>query len=204
MGQLPSSGTGGPSADVSLVGRIAGGDGRALEELYDRYSQRVFALASSITGDTGHAEQAVTQVFLTLWRDPGRFDPGRDGFASWVLAAVHDRSVDVVRRDDTLRRRRAQLAEDAEAYVVGGPDPPGPNGVPWPGQPAEQVRTALRRLPDDQREALVLAYYAGYTQREIATLTETPLGTVKTRMLAGMRRLHALLDGADTTEGVGR
>ena len=209
MGQLPPSQAGGHSVDGALVRQVAGGDVRALAELYDRYGPMAFALAGRITGDTGHAEDAVAQVFVSLWRDPGRFDPARGAFGSWVLAAVHHKAVEMVRRDEALRRRRAGLAQDAEEYVAGGQDPAvadplGGLGLGGPGSDGGPVRTALQRLPDGQREALILAYYAGYTQREIATLTETPLGTVKTRMLDGMRRLRDLLDGVDTGEGVGR
>jgi RNA polymerase sigma factor (sigma-70 family) len=174
-----------------LVARVVEGDPAALEALYQRYGRPCFALAARILGDVGLAEDVVQEVFLAVWRDAGRFDVTRGGFASYLLAMTHHKAVDVVRREENLRRRRAgpEHLESRES-----PAPPVPDEV-WATIQGERVRAALVRLPAPQREALALAYFGGYTQREIAGLTATPLGTVKTRMLAGMARLRDLLAG---------
>lgn len=193
-----------PEADASdgiLVRRVAEGDDSALEALYDRYGRPAFALARRITADPVFAEEVVQEVFLALWRDPEKYDPARGGFPSWLLATTHHKAVDAVRREETVRRRRATLADEAAAYTSAASDLPPVEDAAWSGLRGERVRQALGLLPEPQREALVLAYYAGYTQREIAERTNTPLGTVKTRMLAGMRRLRDLLDGVSDAEG---
>jgi RNA polymerase sigma factor (sigma-70 family) len=195
-----------PEADASdgvLVRRVAAGDHAALEALYDRYGRPAFALARRITGEPVFAEEVVQEVFLALWREPGKYDPERGGFPSWLLATTHHKAVDAVRREETVRRRRAQLAAEADWFTsASAADVPPVEDAAWAGLRGERVRQALGALPPAQREALVLAYYAGYTQREIAERTNTPLGTVKTRMLAGMRKLRDLLDGVSDTEGV--
>jgi RNA polymerase sigma-70 factor (ECF subfamily) len=178
------------------VGR---GDGRALEELYDRYARPAYALARRVTGDATFAEEVVQEVFLAVWRQPERFQASRGGFASWLLAAVHHKSVDAVRREEAVRRRAVAL------QAVAGPDPaeaPADRTEEVVEQRlrGERVRRALRELPTAQREALTLAYYGGYTQREIASLTSTPLGTVKTRMHRAMQQLRGVLDDLDDHE----
>ena len=193
-----------PEADASdgmLVRRVADGDDGALETLYDRYGRPAFALARRITGDPVFAEEVVQEVFLALWRDPVKYDPERGGFPSWLLATTHHKAVDAIRREETVRRRRVTLADEAATFTSATTDLPPVEDAAWSGLRGERVRRALGSLPEPQREALVLAYYAGYTQREIAERTNTPLGTVKTRMLAGMRRLRHLLDTVSDGEG---
>jgi len=180
--------------DADLLRRMRAGDREAIVDLYDRFRRPAFALARRILGDDGMAEDVLQEVFLSVWRDPTAFDRTRGGVASWILAVVHHKAVDAVRREESQRRRRA-LAEDELALDA----PTATRTVEddaWSRLVAEQVRTALGALSDAQREALTLAYYGGYTQREVAALTGAPLGTVKTRMLAGMRRLRQELGGA--------
>ena len=130
-----------------------------------------------------------------MWRDPSAYDRARGSFSSWLLAVVHHKAVDAVRREESQRRRQTLAEEDsALAEPVTARDV---EEEAWTRVVAEQVRAALGLLSQPQREALTLACYGGYTQREVAALTGTPLGTVKTRMLAGMRRLKAEL--GDTT-----
>ena len=192
-------------SDGGLVRRLTEGDDHALEALYDRYVRPAFALARRITGDPVFAEEVVKEVFLSLWRDPAKYDPQRGGFPSWLLAATHHKAVDAVRREQSLRSRRATLAEEAAYYSTpAATDLPPVEDAAWAGLRGERVRKALSNLSPPQREALVLAYYAGYTQSEIAQRTGVPLGTVKTRMLAGMRRLRLLLDEAADPAGGGR
>jgi RNA polymerase sigma factor (sigma-70 family) len=175
------------SGDVDVMRRIRAGDRTAVDELYERFRRPAFALARRILADDTLAEDVLQEVFLSVWRDPAAFDRGRGSVASWLLAVVHHKAVDAVRREESQRRRQAQ-AEDEMALDA----PMATRDVEedaWSRVVAEQVRTAMGVLSATQREALTLAYYGGYTQREVAALTGTPLGTVKTRMLAGMRRL---------------
>jgi RNA polymerase sigma-70 factor (ECF subfamily) len=172
--------------DAELVARVGTGDQAALAALYDRYSRPSYALARRILGDESLAEDVVQEVFLAVWRDPSRFDPSRGAFATWLLSATHHKAVDAVRREENHRKRRAST-EVLETTVS---DAPSVDDEAWIGVRRDRVRSALAALPAAQREALGLAYLGGYTQREIAGLTGIPLGTVKTRMLAGMRRLR--------------
>ncbi|WP_170182448.1 sigma-70 family RNA polymerase sigma factor [Blastococcus colisei] len=181
------------AGDADVMRRIRAGDRSAIDDLYERFRRPAFALARRILGDDALAEDVLQEVFLSVWRDPAAFDRGRGSVASWLLAVVHHKAVDSVRREESQRRRQAQ-AEDEMALDA----PTATRDVEddaWSRVVAEQVRTAMGLLSQPQREALTLAYYGGYTQREVAALTGTPLGTVKTRMLAGMRRLKQELGG---------
>lgn len=201
-----SAGSPGTPLDSSATDDVLGQAVRdrraeAIDVLYARYGRPAFALARRIIGDEGFAEDVVQEVFLTVWRDPGRFDRARGSFASWLLSATHHKSVDAVRRKESLRRRRTQATEDAVAMLVDSDHTTGVEEEVWTLLRRERVRVALRDLPPAQREALALAYYRGYTQREVAALTGAPLGTVKTRMLTGLRRLAETLGEAMRGEG---
>ncbi|MGY1838560.1 MULTISPECIES: sigma-70 family RNA polymerase sigma factor [unclassified Modestobacter] len=179
------------AAERELMRRIGSGDRTAIDELYERFRRPAFALARRVVADDVLAEDVLQDVFLAVWRDPGAFDGSRGTVASWLLAMVHHKAVDAVRREESHRRRQAR-AEDELALAA----PMALSDVADEAADrvaAARVRTALQALPDPQREALTLAYYGGYTQREVAALTGAPLGTVKTRMLAGMRRLKDAL-----------
>ncbi len=187
-------------SDVDLVLSIADGQHAALAELYARYGRIVFSLARRIIVDTGLAEDVAQEVFLALWRDPGKFDPDRGAFGTWLLSLTHHRSVDTVRREEAVRRRRARAVQQGESQALtDAPLPVADEAIG--GVRRDRVRKALGSLPAPQREALTLAYFGGYTQREVAAITGTPLGTVKTRMLAGMRRLRGDLAADDGTAG---
>lgn len=176
------------SADLALVRRLRAGDRTAVEDLYQRFRRPAFALARRILADDALAEDVLQDVFLTVWRDPAAFDRARGSFSSWLLAMVHHKAVDAVRREESQRRRQGRAEDDAVLRAATGR--PDVEDEAWRRVVSERVRQALAGIPDAQREALTLAYYGGYTQREVAALTGTPLGTVKTRMLAGMRRLR--------------
>jgi RNA polymerase sigma factor (sigma-70 family) len=173
--------------DADLVRRVRAGDRAAVDDLYQRFQRPTFALARCILADDRLAEDVVQDVFVSVWRDPGAFDRARGSVASWLLAMVHQTAVDAVRRDQSHRRRQAR--PETELVPLAPPVAPDADDDAWTRVVSERVRLALGLLPSLQREALTLAYYGGYTQREVAALTGAPLGTVKTRMLAGMRRL---------------
>jgi RNA polymerase sigma factor (sigma-70 family) len=182
------------AGDADIMRRIRAGDQSAVDDLYDRFRRPAFALARRILADDTMAEDVLQEVFLSVWRDPAAFDRGRGSVASWLLAVVHHKAVDAVRREESQRRRQGK-AEDEMALDA----PMATRDVEdeaWTRVVADQVRTALGALSAPQREALTLAYYGGYTQREVAALTGAPLGTVKTRMLSGMRRLREELGGS--------
>ena len=183
--------------DRALVARVTEGDGGALEALYARYGRACYGLARRILVDEQLAQDAVQEVFLAVWRDASRFDASRGGFSTWLLSMTHHKAVDSVRREENLRKRRTtdDVLDTRES------ESPQVEDAVWSLLRRERVREVLQTLPDAQREALTLAYFGGYTQREIAGLTDTPLGTVKTRMLAGMRRMKESLDGLSNAAG---
>ena len=136
--------------------------------------------------DESLAEDAVQDAFLTAWRTADRFMPERGKASTWLLTLVHRRAVDVVRRED---RRRAEPIE-----VAGDPAGEGSaDEAVWLRFERERVQAALRQLPDQQREALELAYYGGFTQSELAERLGQPVGTIKSRMFTGLTRLRDLL-----------
>jgi RNA polymerase sigma-70 factor (ECF subfamily) len=178
--------------DRQVLARIANGELNALEALYDRYRTMAYSIALRVTGDAALAEDVLQEAFLGAWRHAGRYAEERGSVKTWLLAIVHHRAV------DALRRRRPTKALPETEDVT-----PAPLTVPdlW-GEvsadlDADTVRGALDVLPDVQREAIELAYFGGLTQQEIATRTGAPLGTVKGRMrlaLLAMRR-HLLEQG---------
>lgn len=182
--------------DGQLVELVAQQDAGALEALYDRYGRAAYSLARRILTEETLAQDVVQEVFLSLWRDARRFDAGRGTVATYLLSMTHHRAVDVVRREENLRRWRTsdeglELEPDPKARVE--------DEVEASERRAE-VRAALKDLPDPQRQALLLAYFGGYTQREVAALVGVPLGTVKTRMAAGMRKMKEALSDAGREE----
>jgi RNA polymerase sigma factor (sigma-70 family) len=182
--------------DGQLVELVAQKDAGALEALYGRYGRAAYSLARRILTEETLAQEVVQEVFLSLWRDARRFDAGRGTVATYLLSMTHHRAVDVVRREENLRRWRTsdeglELEPDPKARVEDEVET---------GERRAEVRAALKELPDAQREALLLAYFGGYTQREVAALVGVPLGTVKTRMAAGMRKMKEALQDAGTEE----
>jgi RNA polymerase sigma factor (sigma-70 family) len=182
--------------DGQLIQLVAEKDADALEVLYERYGKVAYSLARRILTDEVLAQDVVQEVFLSLWRDAQRFDAGRGTLATYLLSMTHHRAVDVVRREENLRRRRT-----SDEVLEFRPDPnPGVEAEAEAAERRSEVRAALAQLPPAQREALALAYFGGYTQREVAALVGVPLGTVKTRMAAGMRKLQQALREAGHEE----
>lgn len=173
-------------SDEAVVALLARSDDQALAELYDRFGRVAYGLAFRIVRDATLAEDAVQDAFLAAWRSADTFIPERAKASTWLLTLVHRRAVDVVRREE---RRRAEPIEAA-----GDPTGDGPaDESVWLRFERERVQDALRRLPDQQREALELAYYGGFTQSEVAERLGEPLGTIKSRMFGGLGRLRDLL-----------
>jgi RNA polymerase sigma factor (sigma-70 family) len=178
--------------DASLGKLIASHDAVALEELYDRHGGACYGLARRVVTDEQLAQDVVQEVFLAIWRGAATYDGSRGTLSTWLYALTHHKSVDAVRRAQRHSGRRA--SEDA---LITEPDPsPGVDEQALASVRRDQVRAALADLPEPQRRALMLAYFGGYSQSEIAALTGIPLGTVKTRTLAALRRLRADLDEA--------
>jgi RNA polymerase sigma-70 factor (ECF subfamily) len=178
-------------SDEALVALVARGDEPALAELYDRVGRVAFGLAFRVLRDERHAEDAVQEAFLTVWRTAASFRAERAKASTWILTLVHRRAVDLVRREE---RRRAEPLAD-EPAVAGAVE--ATEEAAWLRFERERVQSALRQLPDAQREAIELAYYGGFSQSELAERLGVPLGTIKSRMFAGLARLRELLDDSE-------
>ncbi len=171
--------TGGTS-DLSLVWGIRSGDEGAMTALYDRYSSLVYAIALRVLGDTGAAEDVLQEVFMQLWRNPGAFDSGRGNLGAWLGVITRNRAI------DGLRKRRPET-DIADVVVSVEPDMA---GEAERSRAMEKVRGALGGMPAPQRNALEMAYFEGLTHTEIAAKTGEPLGTIKTRIRAGLQALR--------------
>jgi len=172
-------------SDEALLALVSRGDHAALGELYDRYGRVGYGLALRIVRDRALAEDAVQEGFLAVWRSAGTFLAQHGKPSTWILTLIHRRAVDLVRREE--RRRADPIDELAQ------PTGDATDEEAWLRAQRQVVQEALRKLPDEQREAIELAYYGGFTQSELAERLGQPLGTIKSRMFAGLRRLRELL-----------
>ncbi|HEX5503567.1 MAG TPA: sigma-70 family RNA polymerase sigma factor [Thermomicrobiales bacterium] len=181
--------------DAALLAAIGRRDERALAALYDRYGGFAYALAYRILGERGAAEDAVQDAFLNVWRRAASFEAGRGSARTWLLSIVHHRAIDRLR--GTAGRARRDGSLDDLAAVMADDDP-------WRDVETTLQREALQRglaaLPEDQRRTIELAYFAGYTQTEIAGAMGVPVGTVKGRMRLGLHKLRGLLAGAGVAQ----
>jgi RNA polymerase sigma-70 factor, ECF subfamily len=183
------------AGDAALVVAIARWRDEALAEVYRRHGGSVYALARRVLGDDGRAEEVVQEIFLRLWHHPERFDPDRGSLRSFLLASAHGRAVDLLRADTSRRMREGRYVR---ATATAGYDI---DREVWDLTLADQVKTALGELPDDEKRAIELAYFGGHTYREVATLLAEPEGTVKSRIRNGLRRLNHSLAAIGQTEG---
>ena len=180
--------------DRTLLERAAQGDEAAFEQLYDRYSAVLYALALRIAGEASDAEEIVLDSFAQAWRDATRFRPERGSVIAWLTTICRSRALDLVR----ARGRRGKLLDSAHAAE---PDaPPAMGSAPAPGdreldllERRQWVADALRALSQPQRQAIELAYYDGLSHSEIAERLGEPLGTVKTRVRLAMEKLRETL-----------
>lgn len=178
------------TSDEAVLAAIQQRDDAALGELYDRYGRLAFGLAYRILGERGVAEDVVQDAFLSVWRRASSFQAGRGSARSWLMSIVHNAAID--RRRGRYRREQSDVQLDDVAYRL-ETDAEETFAVVAEGIAAEQVRVALDELPLEQRQAIELAYFGGLTHQEIADRTVTPLGTVKSRMRLGLRKLRTLL-----------
>jgi len=162
------------------VSAVRSGDENAMAMLYDRYSSIVYSVALRVLGDTGAAEDVLQEVFMQLWRNPGGFDSSRGNLAAWLAVISRNRAIDAV-------RKRRPDTDIADVIVSVEPDLAGDAER---ARAMEKVRGALGAMPSAQRSALEMAYFEGLTHTEIAAKTGEPLGTIKTRIRAGLLALR--------------
>jgi RNA polymerase sigma-70 factor (ECF subfamily) len=181
------------AGDEDLVGLVADGDERALSELYDRYSRPVYATGLRLLGDKQLAEELVQDAFTSVWRNAASFDQTRASFATWLYRIARNRATDLDRR----RRVRPRPAGEHGLYALpGGP-------LPEEAVDAWDVANALSRLPSEHREVLELAYFEDLSQREISRRTGIPLGTIKSRTTAALKRFRQAIASPEPKEARG-
>jgi RNA polymerase sigma-70 factor (ECF subfamily) len=173
-------------SDPDLMALVQAGQVKAFEVMFDRHSSVAYSLAYRVCRRQATAEEVVQEAFLSLWRSRARYDPARGSVRSWVLRVVHNRAIDALRRAggppvELSAEHEPPGGDDTEATVL---DRDG----------ARAVRRALQALPDEQRQAIELAFFAGLTHGEIAAQLGLPAGTVKGRIRLGMQKLRAALE----------
>ena len=168
---------------MSLIGDI--GDARAFAALYDRHSRAAYSLAYKMMGQRQAAEDLVQEAFLQVWRAAGSYRAHRGSVRTWLLSIVRNRSIDQLR--SSTSRRRGQGITQATTPTS---QPSEVFAETWRNVQREQVREALRGLPPEQLKVLELAYFSGYTHKEIAELIDVPLGTIKGRMRLGLKKIR--------------
>ncbi|MGE0819046.1 MAG: ECF RNA polymerase sigma factor SigK [Candidatus Nanopelagicales bacterium] len=184
----PPGQPGGDDPLAALLARSSRGDESAFAELYDLTAGKAFGLARRVVRDPAQAEEVAQEAYLEIWRQSARFDPARGSALAWMLTIVHRRAVDRVRSAES-----AQARDRRYAAIGDGPAYDEVEEAATATLDRARVRRALETLTDVQREAVTLAYYGGYTHREVSDLLGVPLGTVKTRMRDGLIRLRDTL-----------
>jgi RNA polymerase sigma-70 factor (ECF subfamily) len=176
-------------ADEDLMQLVRENDAAAFAVVYERHCDAAFSLAFRMCGKRGVAEDVVQEAFLSLWRSGSRYDHMRGSLRTWVLGIVHNRAIDALRRGVIQDRGRVSdegIEERVEAperteEEVGRRDE------------AREIRAALEELPPDQSRVIELAYYGGFTHSEIASMLDTPVGTIKGRMRLGLKKMRSQL-----------
>lgn len=179
-------------ADEELMTLVEDGEPRALEVLYDRHGGAAWSLAHRIMGDRQAAEDVTQEAFVSIWRSGGRYDATRGSVRSWVLAIARNRGIDALRRSAS----RSSLDYDDDGALEAQPAAERTDGEALRNERARVVRGALAELPHDQSQVLGLAYFGGFTHREIAELLDVPLGTIKGRMRLGLEKMRTSMDEA--------
>ena len=176
--------------EAALIQGVAGGDERAFASLYDRYGPILFGLLLRILHSRPEAEDVLQEVFLQVWQQARSFDAARGRAFTWLVTLARSRAIDRLRALDSRERAARRSAEDAPPQ---GEGEEAADDAALREERAGVVREALAELPEEQRQVLLLAYLEGMSQSEIAAAKGQPLGTVKTRTRAGLRRLSELL-----------
>jgi RNA polymerase sigma-70 factor (ECF subfamily) len=176
-------------ADEDLMQLVHAGDERAFEIIFERHSTVAFSLAYRMCGRHTMAEDVVQDAFLSLWRSGARYDRGRGSVRSWVLGVVRNRAIDAFRRD-TVRAGR-DVADDGALERL--PAAQRTDAEVQRRDEAQQVRSALGELPEEQRQVIALAYFGGFSHSQIAEMLKLPAGTVKGRMRLGLSKLRIAL-----------
>jgi len=178
--------------DVTLIRRIAQAQADAISELYDRYKRLVFSIAFAVVGDRAVAEEVTLDVFVQVWRKAGSYLPERGKVSTWLIAITRNHAIDVLRWQNSHPEADGVVWDE-----ISLPDGQGTheleNGMEFSAE-RERVRNAVSHLPEDQRQAVAMAYFKGYTQSQIAHVLKQPLGTIKTRIRLAMQKLRKLLD----------
>ena len=177
--------------DARRADRIRGGDAAALGELYDRHAAAALAVAMRVVGGRAEAEDVVHDAFVAVWRKIDRFDAQRGSLRAWLLTVVRNRAIDRVRA-----RRTAVDVDDADerSLLRTGPNPTWDAALDRAA--ANDLRQAMDALPDEQRRAIELAYFEGYTYREVAEITGVPPGTANGRLRLALAKLREALTGS--------
>jgi RNA polymerase sigma-70 factor, ECF subfamily len=179
-------------ADEDLISLVQTRDAEAFAVLYDRHSRAAFSLAYRMMGERQAAEDLVQDALLKVWRSAGSYRSERGSVRTWLLSIVHNRGIDQLRSLGSRRRTQEKVeasapkSQPSEAFAES-----------WRNAQREQVRQALRTLPQEQLKILELAYFSGYTHVEIAELLDLPLGTVKGRMRLGLKKMRDYFDSQD-------
>lgn len=175
-----------------LMVRVAHKDSDALADLYDQYSTLVFSLVMRIIKEPSEAEDLLQEIFLQVWEKASTFDSRKGNLYAWIVTLARNRTIDRIRRNRGARTRQQKLSEERMATL---PNTSGetPLEAVVGFERAQLVRDALEQIPEEQREVLLLAYFSGFSQSEIATHLTLPLGTVKTRTRQGMIKLQTIL-----------
>ena len=179
--------------DARLRDRLVYGDETALIDLHERFSNLVYTIAARVLRDDAAAEDVTQEVFLAVWQQPHAFEPAKGSLRGWLAMMAHRRAVDLVRREETHRRRSRDWQPIAEAATFGDP-------VGEQVSEADTVRrlsAAVKALPERLSRAITLAYLEGHTFREVAIVLGVPEGTAKSRLREGLRRLASELRVAE-------
>ncbi len=185
-----------PASDEALLRRIARAEPQALGELYDRYGRLVYSLAVRMVGEGGLAEEITQDVFVQVWRKAGTYRPELGRPLTWLASIARHRAIDALRRRKT---RPPVLLDglDLDDAPLKSADERTPPLQAEQAQARERVLRALANLPEEQRAALLLAYFEGLSHRELAERLDQPLGTVKTRLRLGLQKLRQLLESEE-------